>query len=253
MATFNTVIPARFGSTRLPGKALLPLAGKPMVQWVHERALAAGGPVWIATDDERIAAVARGFGAEVVMTAPTHASGTDRIAEVALRLKWDEGTIVVNAQGDEPLLPPELVRQVAELLEAHPRAHIATLAAPISSLATFLDPNAVKVVRDLGGRALYFSRAPIPWSRDGAPAGLASQASHAGALRHIGLYAYRVGALQRLASLAPTALERTEQLEQLRALEHGFDIRVAEACVPTGPDVNTAADLERVSALLAGR
>ncbi|MFM2287588.1 MAG: hypothetical protein RL684_731, partial [Pseudomonadota bacterium] len=161
MATFNTVIPARFGSTRLPGKALLPLAGKPMVQWVHERALAAGGPVWIATDDERIAAVARGFGAEVVMTAPTHASGTDRIAEVALRLKWDEGTIVVNAQGDEPLLPPELVRQVAELLEAHPRAHIATLAAPISSLATFLDPNAVKVVRDLGGRALYFSRAPI--------------------------------------------------------------------------------------------
>ena len=252
MSAFHTVIPARFGSTRLPGKALLPLAGKPMVQWVHERACAAGGPVWIATDDERIAVVARGFGAEVVMTAPTHASGTDRVAEVAQRLKWDEGSIVVNAQGDEPLLPPELVRQVAGLLEAHPRAHVATLCAPIASLEVFLDPNAVKVVCDLSGRALYFSRAPMPWSRDGATAGLGSQSRYSGAQRHIGLYAYRVGALQRLASLAPTALERIEQLEQLRALEHGFDIRVAQACVPPGPDVNTPADLERVSALLAG-
>jgi len=251
MTRFHTVIPARFGSTRLPGKALLPLAGKPMLQWVHERACAAGGPVWIATDDERIAVVARAFGAEVVMTEPSHASGTDRVAEVALRLKWEEDTIVVNAQGDEPLLPPELVRQVAALLEAYPRAHLATLCAPITSLEAFLDPNAVKVACDLSGRALYFSRAPIPWSRDGASAGLASQSNFAGAMRHIGLYAYRVGALQRLALLAPTALERTEQLEQLRALEHGFDIRVAEAGVPPGPDVNTPADLERVSALLA--
>jgi 3-deoxy-manno-octulosonate cytidylyltransferase (CMP-KDO synthetase) len=248
---FRTVIPARFGSTRLPGKALLPLAGKPMLQWVHERALAAGGEVVIATDDERIATLARGFGADVAMTAATHASGTDRVAEVARVRGWGNGEIVVNAQGDEPLLPPELVRQVAQLLAAHAGADIATLAAPIGTLAEFLDPNAVKVVCGLDGRALYFSRAPIPWQRDGAPAGPGSQASWAGSLRHIGLYAYRVGALQRMAGLAPTALEQAEKLEQLRALEHGFDIRVAEPCVPPGPDVNTPADLERVSALLA--
>jgi 3-deoxy-manno-octulosonate cytidylyltransferase (CMP-KDO synthetase) len=247
---FRTVIPARFGSTRLPGKALLPLAGKPMLQWVYERASAAGGAVCIATDDERIAAAARGFGAEVVMTAVTHASGTDRVAEVARRLGWSDDTIVVNAQGDEPLLPPELVQQVARVLANHPSADIATLAAPITELATFLDPNVVKVVCSQGGKALYFSRAPIPWARDGARGGYTSQSRWTGALRHIGLYAYRVGALQRVAALAPTALEQTEQLEQLRALEHGFDIRVAEACVAPGPDVNTSADLERVSALL---
>jgi 3-deoxy-manno-octulosonate cytidylyltransferase (CMP-KDO synthetase) len=247
---FHTVIPARFGSTRLPGKALLPLAGKPMLQWVHERALAAGGEVIIATDDERIAAAARGFGAEVVMTAATHPSGTDRVAEVARVRGWASDEIVVNAQGDEPLLPPELVRQVARLLAEHAAADIATLAAPISTLAEFLDPNAVKVVCSLVGRALYFSRAPIPWQRDGAPTGLGSQASWAGSLRHIGLYAYRIGALQRMAGLAPTALEQAEKLEQLRALEHGFDIRVAEPCVAPGPDVNTPADLARVSALL---
>jgi 3-deoxy-manno-octulosonate cytidylyltransferase (CMP-KDO synthetase) len=247
---FHTVIPARYGSTRLPGKALLPLAGKPMLQWVHERARAAGGEVVIATDDERIATAARGFGADVVMTAVTHASGTDRVAEVARLRGWRDDAIVVNAQGDEPLLPPELVLQVAGLLARHPGADIATLAAPIHQLAEFLDPNAVKVVCGLDGRALYFSRAPIPWQRDGAPAGLASQASWAGSRRHIGLYAYRVGALQRMAALAPTALEQAEKLEQLRALEHGFDIRVAEPCVAPGPDVNTPADLERVSALL---
>jgi 3-deoxy-manno-octulosonate cytidylyltransferase (CMP-KDO synthetase) len=248
---FHTVIPARFGSTRLPGKALLPLAGKPMLQWVYEKARAAGGAVCIATDDERIAAAARGFGAEVVMTAVTHASGTDRVAEVARRLGLGDDTIVVNAQGDEPLLPPGLVQQVAGMLASDPRADMATLAEPITDLATFLDPNAVKVVCDLAGRALYFSRAPIPWARDGARGGFTSQSRWAGARRHIGLYAYRAGALQRMAALAPTSLEQAEQLEQLRALEHGFDIRVAEPCEAPGPDVNTPADLERVNALLA--
>lgn len=247
---FKIVIPARYASTRLPGKALLLLAGKPLLQWVHERACAAGGEVLIATDDERIAAAARGFGAAVLMTSAGHVSGTDRIAEVAALRGWDESQIVVNAQGDEPLLPVELIRQVAALLQRHARADLATLAAPIDTLAEFLDPNAVKVVTDLEQRALYFSRAPIPWSRDGANAGLASQTSWQGARRHVGLYAYRVGALQRLSALAPSVLELTEKLEQLRALENGFDIRVADCLVAPGPDVNTSADLARVSALL---
>jgi 3-deoxy-manno-octulosonate cytidylyltransferase (CMP-KDO synthetase) len=251
---FRVVIPARFASARLPGKALLPLAGKPMLQWVHERASEAGAhEVWIATDDERIASVARGFAARVIMTSAQHASGTDRIAEVARMQGWDERDIIVNAQGDEPLLPPGLIRQAAQLLRQYPQADLATLATPIHTLAEFLDPNAVKVVVDYQQRALYFSRAPIPWHRDGAPAGLMSQGSWQGARRHIGLYAYRVGSLQRLASIAPTALELAERLEQLRALESGFDIRVADSDVPSGPDVNTASDLERVSALLAAR
>jgi 3-deoxy-manno-octulosonate cytidylyltransferase (CMP-KDO synthetase) len=247
---FKVVIPARYASTRLPGKALLPLAGKPLLQWVHERARAAGGEVLIATDDERIAATARGFGAEALMTSAAHVSGTDRIAEVAALRGWDRDQIVVTAQGDEPLLPVELIRQVAALLERHRNADLATLATPIDTLAEFLDPNAVKVVTDREQRALYFSRAPIPWTRDGANAGLASQTSWQGARRHVGLYAYRVGALQRLSALAPSALELTEKLEQLRALENGFDIRVADCLVPPGPDVNTSADLARVSALL---
>lgn len=250
---FRVVIPARYGSTRLPGKALLPLAGRPMIQWVYERACASrAAEVLIATDDSRVAEAAHGFGAKVVLTAATHASGTDRIAEVARIGGWRDDEIVVNVQGDEPLVPPAIIDQVAALLEAHPEAHIATLATRIESLAEFLDPNAVKVVSDTEGRALYFSRAPIPWDRDGAPAGLTSQQRFGNARRHIGLYAYRVGALRRLASLAPTALEQCEKLEQLRALEHGMEIRVADACERPGPDVNTPEDLERVAALLSG-
>ncbi len=248
---FRIVIPARYGSTRLPGKALLELAGKPMIQWVYERSRrSAAVAVFIATDDERIANAARAFGASVVMTAPTHPSGTDRIAEVARAERWADGDVVVNVQGDEPLIPPALIDQVAALLQAHPAAHMATLAAPLPALAHLLDPNVVKVVADASGRALYFSRAPIPWQRDSAPAGLGSQSSFAGARRHIGIYAYRVGALLRLASLAPTPLEHAEKLEQLRALENGFEIRVADATEPPGPDVNTAEDLERVAARL---
>ncbi|HVP34472.1 MAG TPA: 3-deoxy-manno-octulosonate cytidylyltransferase [Steroidobacteraceae bacterium] len=249
---FRVVIPARYGSLRLPGKALRPLAGKPMVQWVYERARAAGAAeVLIATDDARILEAARGFGAEAVMTAADHASGTDRIAEVARVRRWGASDVVVNLQGDEPLMPAALVRQVAALLESSPAADIATLATPVGSVEELLDTNAVKVVADADGRALYFSRAPIPWNRAGASGALASQRDPGGARRHIGIYAYRVGALERLAMLAPGALEMREKLEQLRALENGFHIQVADASEAPGPDVNTPLDLERVAAHLA--
>jgi len=249
---FRVVIPARYGSTRLPGKALLNIGGKPMIQWVYERARASRArEVLIATDDLLIVSAAHSFGGETVMTAHTHESGTDRIAEVARIRGWAESDIVVNVQGDEPVIPPALIDQVASLLESHPSAQIATLATPITSLEEFMDPNAVKVVSDITGRALYFSRAPIPWARDGAPAGLGSQTSHAGARRHVGIYGYRVSGLLRMASLKRTALEQHEKLEQLRALENGLEIRVADSVEQPGPDVNTAADLERVTALLA--
>jgi 3-deoxy-manno-octulosonate cytidylyltransferase (CMP-KDO synthetase) len=249
---FRVVIPARYAATRLPGKALMPLAGKPIVQWVYERASAAGAQeVLIATDDDLIVSAAHSFGAEVVMTAAAHASGTDRIAEVARARGWPPASVVVNVQGDEPLMPAALIQQVAALLAKYAGADIATLASPITEVSEFLDPNTVKVVTNGAGRALYFSRAPIPWNRDGAPAGLTSQRDLSGARRHIGIYAYRVAALLRLAALPVSALERSEKLEQLRALEDGFDIRVADAVERPGPDVNTLADLERVRAQIA--
>jgi 3-deoxy-manno-octulosonate cytidylyltransferase (CMP-KDO synthetase) len=249
---FRVVIPARYAATRLPGKALLPLAGKPIVQWVYERASAAGAQeVLIATDDDLIVSAAHSFGAEAVMTAAAHASGTDRIAEVARLRGWAPASVVVNVQGDEPLMPAALIQQVAALLARHADADIATLASPITQLSEFLDPNTVKVVTDGAGRALYFSRAPIPWNRDGALAGLASQRDLSGARRRIGIYAYRVAALLRLAALPVSPLEASEKLEQLRALEDGFDIRVADAVERPGPDVNTLADLERVRAQIA--
>lgn len=248
---FKIVIPARYASTRLPGKPLIELAGRPMIQWVYERACYAGAAqVVIATDDERIASVARGFGADVAMTDANHVSGSDRIAEVARSRGWSAQDIVVNVQGDEPMLPAVLIAQAAALLATWQQADIATLATPITSLKAFMDPNVVKVVTDRTQRALYFSRAPIPWQRDGAPAGLSSQQSFADARRHIGLYAYRVASLLRLSSLAPTPHEQAEKLEQLRALENGMDIRVADAAEPPGPDVNTADDLQRVQSLL---
>jgi 3-deoxy-manno-octulosonate cytidylyltransferase (CMP-KDO synthetase) len=226
------------------------IGGKPMVQWVYERARASGADdVLIATDDSLILSAGHSFGAEVIMTAATHASGTDRIAEVARKQGWSQDEIVVNVQGDEPLIPPALIRQVAGLLEAHSSADIATLATPIESLEEFLNPNAVKVVTDTEGRALYFSRAPIPWNRDGAANGLLSQRVFAGARRHVGIYGYRVGALLKVARLVPTALEASERLEQLRALENGLEIRVADAAERPGPDVNTPEDFERVLAL----
>jgi 3-deoxy-manno-octulosonate cytidylyltransferase (CMP-KDO synthetase) len=248
---FRVVIPARFASSRLPGKPLQQIAGKPLLQWVYEVAQASGAAeTLIATDDERILAAAALFGAPARMTSLTHVSGTDRIAEVALQSGWGEDDIVVNLQGDEPLMPPELVGQVAGLLETHVDAAIATLASRIGSVQALMDPNTVKVVTDTQGRALYFSRAPIPWGRDSAPAGIVSQRSAQGARRHIGLYAYRVSALRRLSLLPPTPLETLERLEQLRALEHGLAIRVADAIAQPGPDVNTPEDLARVSRLL---
>ncbi len=248
---FRVVIPARYASSRLPGKALLSIAGKPMVQWVYDRAMRSlAKEVLIATDDLLIVSAAHSFGAETVMTASTHASGTDRIAEVAQIRGWPEEDIVVNVQADEPLIPPALIDQVAAVLESTRSADVATLATPIQTLQEFMDPNAVKVVANAEGRALYFSRAPIPWQRDAASAGISSQRSFAGSRRHVGIYAYRVGALIRLARLPPSALEVCEKLEQLRALENGLEIRVADTLERPGPDVNTAADFERVGALL---
>jgi len=245
---FRVVIPARYDSSRLPGKVLLPLAGKPMLQWVHERARdSKATEVVIATDDERIAEAARGFAADVVMTGRTHVSGTDRIAEVAAARGWQDDDIVVNVQGDEPLIPPAVIDQVAALLHAHARADIATLAARIDQVVDLNDPNNVKVACDASGRALYFSRAPIPWNRD------AVNTLTPASLRHIGIYAYRVAALRRLASLPASRLEQIEKLEQLRALENGMEIRVALACERPLADVNTAADLERAERALSVR
>jgi 3-deoxy-manno-octulosonate cytidylyltransferase (CMP-KDO synthetase) len=251
---FKVVIPARYASTRLPGKPLLALAGRPMLQWVYEQACAAqADEVWIATDDERIAERARSFSSigpvHVAMTSAAHASGTDRVAELARLRGWDERQIVVNVQGDEPLLPPQLIRQAAQLLERYPQADIATLATPVESLADFLNPHVVKVVADAKQRVLYFSRAPIPWTRD-APDSGEPGTRWRGARRHVGLYAYRTGALQRMAALPVSALEGAEKLEQLRALEAGFEFRIADAERPPGPDVNTDADLARVAELL---
>lgn len=249
---FRIVIPARFGSTRLPGK-LLELVGpeaarKPVLQWVYEAGVASGAAeVIVATDDDRILDAARGFGADARMTSLTHPSGTDRIAEVAVSAGWDDDDVVVNLQGDEPLMPPQLVGQVAQLLQRHAGAAIATLATRITSVAELLDPGIVKVVTDPGGRALYFSRAPIPWGRDTARSSIATQRSFAGARRHVGLYAYRVSALRRLSMLQPTQLEQIERLEQLRALEHGLEIRVEDALCLPGPHVDTPEDLVLVN------
>lgn len=235
---FRIVIPARYQSTRFPGKPLALIDGRPMIERVYERARAAGArEVIVATDDERIAGAARLAGADVCMTSTAHASGTDRIAEVARLRGFGADDIVVNLQGDEPRMPVAVIGQVAAALAAHPSAAIATAASAIGTREAYLDPNVVKVVTDRGGRALYFSRAPVPHDRDGG--------GHE-ARRHIGLYAYRAGALLQLASLPPTPLELLEKLEQLRALEHGMEIRVVEAVEPPGVDVNTPDDLQRI-------
>jgi 3-deoxy-manno-octulosonate cytidylyltransferase (CMP-KDO synthetase) len=240
---YRVVIPARFCSTRLPGKPLLPLAGKPMIQWVYERARRSSArEVLVATDDERIARAVREAGGEAVLTAVSHASGTDRVAEVVRLRGWAAAEVVVNLQGDEPLMPAALLDQVAALLDTHASADVATLCVPLESPRGMTDPNVVKVVAGARERALYFSRASIPWARDAGAA--------AGAQRHLGLYAYRVASILRLAALPPSPLEQIEKLEQLRALEHGLDVRVAPAATAPGPDVNTAADLAAVAALL---
>lgn len=248
---FNVVIPARHGSQRLPGKPLADLHGKALILHVCERARESGADrIIVATDDARIQEVCRTAGVHVEMTRADHASGTDRIAEVSARMNWADDEIVVNLQGDEPMMPGSVIRQVAALFDMHQTAQLATLCTPIVTLAEFLNPNVVKVVADEAGRALYFSRAPIPWNREGAQTGSASQQTWQGGLRHIGLYAYRVAALRQLSKTAVCALEQIERLEQLRALWAGMGIAVAVACEIPGPSVDTAEDLLRVAGLM---
>jgi 3-deoxy-manno-octulosonate cytidylyltransferase (CMP-KDO synthetase) len=240
---FIVAIPARFGASRLPGKPLRLIAGAPMVLHVAWRALEAGAlQVVVATDDERIADAVRGEPVTVCMTRADHASGTDRLAECARTLAWPSDRIVVNLQGDEPFAPAEGIRAVARTL-AESTAAMATLAAPIEASEAYFDPNAVKVVRSAQGLALYFSRAPIPWQRDRFARDRTEPA--AGALRHIGIYAYRAGFLARFAALPAGALESLEALEQLRVLEAGHAIAVGLSPVPFPPGVDTAEDLER--------
>lgn len=248
---FHVIIPARFSASRLPGKPLLAIGERPLIQWVWQCARASrAGSVTIATDDARIVAAARGFGAECLMTSPQHASGTDRIAEIVRAKGFGADDIVVNLQGDEPMMPAAAIDAVAEALGARPHIEIATAVAPIRSLAEFLDPSCVKALRACDGEALYFSRAPVPWPRDDVAGN--QPRGFAGAWRHIGIYAYRVRSLLQFAAWPPTPLEQTEKLEQLRALEHGMRIHLAVLAEPPPGGVDTPEDLERVRALLAG-
>lgn len=242
------MIPARLASSRLPGKVLADLGGRPLLEHVHHRALESGAEtVVVATDHREVADVAERFGAQVMMTSAAHESGTDRIAEAAQRLGLAPETVVVNLQGDEPEMPPAAIAAVAQALAAAPDAAIATLALPIQTVAEFTDPNVVKVVTDTGGRALYFSRAPVPWPRDLAPAAVAGDLGtlpDPAPRRHVGLYGYRVEALMRFAALPAHPLERSERLEQLRALAYGLPIQVVEAPAPIPPGIDTPRDLK---------
>ncbi|QWF71497.1 3-deoxy-manno-octulosonate cytidylyltransferase [Methylomonas paludis] len=250
---FKVVIPARYGSTRLPGKPLLDIAGQPMIAHVCARALAAEAEqVVIATDDQRIYDTVSALGLQVVMTAAEHQSGTERIAETAQLLGWSEDTIVVNLQGDEPLIPPAYIQAAAQALAGQTQAGIATLAARISDPEELFNPNAVKVVLDKDGYALYFSRAPIPWHRTGFPQPDPALLVKNSYFRHIGMYAYSVGFLQRYCLWQSSPLESQEALEQLRILWHGEKIRVAVVEQAPEAGVDTPADLERVTARLQG-
>ena len=252
MVDFIAVIPARYASTRLPGKPLLDIAGKPMVVRVAEQAHASGASaVRVATDDERIAQVCAAHGVRCVMTRSDHATGTDRVAEVAAREGYGDDTIVVNVQGDEPLIDPALIRAVAAQLLHHPVAAMATAAHPITARETFLNPNVVKVVLDEAGCAMYFSRAPIPFPRDAERVGRDEMPLGLPALRHVGLYAYRAGFLKAYPRLAPCPLEAFEALEQLRALWHGHRIAVAVVDHPPASGVDTAEDLAVVRSVFA--
>lgn len=255
MTAFKVVIPARLGSTRLPRKVLRELGGKPVVQWVWEAAQQAGAEeVLIATDAPEVFEVCQGFGAQVRMTDASHQSGTDRINEVARAAGWEREAIVVNVQGDEPLMPPALIRQCARLLALDPLAHLATLCHPLHSLEDWLNPNVVKLVKDAHDYALYFSRAPIPWKRSAAhPSQKEANAANFPfglAFRHIGLYAYRVSALRQFSALPPAPLEECEALEQLRALAAGLRIKVGVTANPPPRGVDTEEDLQAVIKLL---
>jgi 3-deoxy-manno-octulosonate cytidylyltransferase (CMP-KDO synthetase) len=251
MQPFIAVIPARYASTRLPGKPLADIAGRPMVAWVAERARASGaGRVVVATDHEGVAEVCRAQAIEVCMTSPECASGTDRLAEVATRLGLADETVVVNVQGDEPLIEPELIRATAALLSDKAEAAMATVCHPLTDIAEVMNPNVVKVVLDKDGHALYFSRAPIPWARDAWAETRASLPADLPVFRHVGLYAYRVGFLKAYPGLARPAIEAQESLEQLRALWYGYRIAVLTVDHASPPGVDTPEDLERVRRLL---
>ncbi len=252
MPEFVVMIPARYASTRLPGKALLPLAGRPMLELVYEKAVASGArAVYVATDDRRIASACEDFDARAVMTAASHTCGTERLEEACRILDMDPDCIVVNVQGDEPLIPPQLIRQVAHLLAGRPEAQMATLCYPIGQIDEVFDPNVVKVVFNKAGQALYFSRAPIPWHRQSFTEGPA--AAHLGYhYRHIGIYAYRAGFLSHYVAMSDSPLEQSEMLEQLRALHHGEQILVEVAAEAPGPGIDTENDLLKVRQLLEG-
>lgn len=251
--SFKVVIPARFGSTRLPGKPLLDIAGKPMVQRVWEQASRSGADeVVIATDDERIFSTAQGFGAAVCMTREDHPSGTDRLQEVAAHFSWGDEQIVVNVQGDEPLIPPSVIDQVASNLAAQTQAGIATLCEEITGIGELIDSNAVKVVFDARGMAMYFSRATIPWPRDSFKADPEVMPEQGNWYRHIGVYAYRTQFLHEYVIWQPAPIEQLEQLEQLRALYNGVGIHVAQAALPVPGGVDTQGDLDAVRAMFAG-
>jgi len=248
---FRVVIPARYASSRLPGKPLADIGGRPMVLRVLERAMQAGAEAGVvATDDVRVQQAVEAAGHQALMTSPDHQSGTERLVEVAETLGWPDDTLVVNVQGDEPLIDPALIREAARQLVLHDDAVMATLAHPIHDHADFINPNVVKVIADEAGYALYFSRAPIPWPRD-AFASQQAMPHELGALRHIGLYAYRAGFLRTYASLASSPLERHEMLEQLRVLWHGHRISLGITPTAPAPGVDTPEDLARVRALFA--
>lgn len=248
---YTIVIPARYASSRLPAKPLQDIAGKPMIQRVYEQACKAKAKrVVVATDHAEIAEACKQFGAEVLLTRADHPSGTDRIQEVAVKLNLRDQDVIVNVQGDEPLLPPSLIEQVAKLLNQHPEASIATLCEPIEDEAAVFNPNIVKVVAAHNGKALYFSRATIPWFRDG----FNQTPKHYPALpyfRHIGMYAYRVGFLHQYVKWAPCQIEQIEALEQLRALYYGATIQVEQAVEIPPAGVDTPEDLERVRKLFS--
>jgi 3-deoxy-manno-octulosonate cytidylyltransferase (CMP-KDO synthetase) len=249
---FTIIIPARYASTRLPGKPLADIAGKPMIVRVAERARRAGAErVVVATDDGRIKAAVEAHGIAVCLTRADHATGTDRLAEAAQQLGLADDVIVVNVQGDEPLLSPGLIRTMADRLAAHPEVAIATACHPISDAAEAFNPNVVKVVLDRQRHALYFSRATIPWAREAFAAGASAVPEGLPIYRHYGLYAYRVAFLRAFPALAPAPIERFEALEQLRALWHGFRIVVEITAGAPAPGVDTPADLERVRALFS--
>ena len=241
MIAFHVVIPARFASTRLPGKVLLPIAGKPMVVRVAEQSAQSGAQqIWIATDHQSIVAAVHEYGFKACLTHVHHISGTDRIAEVVEQLGWPDDTIVVNVQGDEPLMPPELISAVAQHLHDHPECAIATACHPTHDEEAMRNPNIVKVVLDKHSNALYFSRAPIPYPRDALGTTLPENLT---VLRHIGIYAYRAGFLRAFRNLAPAAIEQIESLEQLRALWHGYKIGVTVSADAPPSGVDTEQDL----------